>query len=169
VLRGGASPRAAPCLGGAVYLTNVVKHFKWRRPSGGGKRRLHDKPTWQQVGACLPWLESELEVVRPDLVVCLGATAAQALLGRSFRVTRDRGRVLESPLAARVLATVHPSSILRARDEAERAAQLDDFVRDLRAAARALAESRAGRDKGGPRPAQRRRTSQASMKSSASG
>lgn len=125
---------------GAVYLTNVVKHFKWRRPSGGGTRRIHDKPTWRQIGACLPWLESELEVVRPELVVCLGATAAQALLGRDFRVTSDRGRVLESALAPRVLATVHPSSILRAPDAPARATQLDHFVHDLRVAARALAD-----------------------------
>jgi uracil-DNA glycosylase family protein len=121
----------------SIYVTNAVKHFKWR-PSGSGKRRIHDKPSWTQIGACLPWLESELAVVRPELVVCLGATAAQALLGRDFRVTKNRGRVLESPLAPRVVATVHPSSILRAQGEAARAEQLADFIADLRAAASAL-------------------------------
>src|SRR5687768_1246724 len=90
-----------------AYVTNAVKHFKW---VGRGKRRIHQKPNAAEVAACHPWLEAELEVVRPDVLVCLGATAAQALLGRGFRVTRQRGRPLESPLAPVAVATVHPSS-----------------------------------------------------------
>ena len=93
-----------------VYVTNVVKHFKWR---ARGKRRIHQKPSWSEIAACRPWLEAELAVVEPRVLVCLGATAAQALLGRQFRVTRERGRPVESDLAEHVLATVHPSSILR--------------------------------------------------------
>ena len=96
-----------------VYMTNVVKHFKWRPR---GKRRIHQKPNAEEIRACRPWLDAELEVVRPRVLVCLGAVAAQALLGSQFRVTRERGRFVESPLAERVIATVHPSSILRAPD-----------------------------------------------------
>ncbi len=117
-----------------VYLTNAVKHFKWR---AGGKRRIHAKPNWSEVAACRPWLDGELEVVRPDVLVCLGATAAQALLGRSFRVTKQRGEPVESDLAPHVLATIHPSAILRAdaeRRKSERAA----FVKDLEVAASLL-------------------------------
>src|SRR5436305_10617002 len=88
-----------------VYVTNVVKHFKW---TGRGKRRIHAKPNWSEIAACRPWLESELAVVKPTVLVCLGATAAQALLGRQFRVTRQRGELVDSPLAPNVLATVHP-------------------------------------------------------------
>jgi uracil-DNA glycosylase len=115
----------------AVYVTNVVKHFKW---VARGKRRIHQKPNAAEVAACRPWLEAELEVVKPRVLVCLGATAAQALLGREFRVTRERGRPVESNLAENVLATVHPSSILRA-DPADREREYDAFVNDLRVVA----------------------------------
>jgi uracil-DNA glycosylase len=118
-----------------VYVTNVVKHFKWQ---ARGKRRIHQKPTWSEMTACRPWLDSELAVVQPSVLVCLGATAAQALLGRDFRVSRQRGELVESPLAPRVLATVHPSSILRAPDEDARREQLREFVDDLKKVARLL-------------------------------
>ena len=112
-----------------AYVTNVVKHFKWQPR---GKRRIHQKPNWAEMAACRPWLEAELEVVEPDVVVCLGATAAQALIGRDFRVSRQRGELVDSPLARYVLATVHPSSILRQRDDASREAEYAAFVEDLR-------------------------------------
>ena len=115
----------------AVYVTNVVKHFKW---VARGKRRIHQKPNAAEVAACRPWLEAELAVVKPRVLVCLGATAAQALLGREFRVTRKRGRPIESNLAENVLATVHPSSILRA-DPADREREYDAFVNDLKVVA----------------------------------
>src|ERR671938_1604983 len=108
-----------------VYVTNVVKHFKW---VGRGKRRIHQKPNWAEVAACRPWLEAELEVVQPKVLVCLGATAAQALLGRQFRVTRERGTWVESELAERVTATIHPSSILRQQTNEDRTRELDAFV-----------------------------------------
>jgi uracil-DNA glycosylase family protein len=108
-----------------AYVTNVVKHFKWK---GQGKRRIHQKPNWSEIAACFPWLEAELAVVKPRVLVCLGATAAQALLGRKFRVTQQRGERVESALAPVVIATVHPSSILRADD---REAEFRAFVRDL--------------------------------------
>jgi uracil-DNA glycosylase family protein len=111
----------------AVYVTNVVKHFKW---VARGKRRIHQKPNAAEIAACRPWLEAELEIVKPRVLVCLGATAAQALLGREFRVTRERGRLIKSDLAENVLATVHPSSILRA-DPADREREYDAFVNDL--------------------------------------
>jgi uracil-DNA glycosylase family protein len=110
-----------------VYVTNVVKHFKWQ---ARGKRRIHQKPNWSEIAACRPWLEAELAVVRPRVLVCLGATAAQALLGRQFRVTRERGRPVESDLAEHVLATIHPSSILR--DPETREQEYAAFVDDLR-------------------------------------
>jgi DNA polymerase len=119
-----------------VFVTNAVKHFRWR---ASGKRRLHEKPSAPQVAACRIWLELELKITKPDIVVALGATAAQALLGRAFRVTKQRGKVLSSPLAPRVVATVHPSSILRAPDDATRHAEMRAFIRDLRAAAKLLA------------------------------
>ena len=119
----------------AVYLTNVVKHFKWEPR---GKRRIHQKPNAVEIAACRPWLEAEIAVVRPRVLVCLGATAAQALLGPAFRVSRDRGRFVESDLAPRVLATVHPSSLLRAPDEATRRAETARFVADLKKAAGAI-------------------------------
>jgi uracil-DNA glycosylase len=109
-----------------VYVTNVVKHFKW---TGRGKRRIHQKPNWSEIAACRPWLEAELDAVRPRVLVCLGATAAQALLGREFRVSRQRGVPVDSDLAEHVVATVHPSSILRA-DERER--EFAEFVEDLK-------------------------------------
>jgi uracil-DNA glycosylase len=120
---------------GQTYVTNVVKHFKWEPR---GKRRIHAKPNAQEVSACRPWLEAELALVKPKVLVCLGATAAQALLGRSFRVSRQRGQLVSSPLAPRVLATVHPSSILRAPDDQTRHAERARFVEDLRQAAIAL-------------------------------
>ena len=113
----------------AVYVTNVVKHFKWEPR---GKRRIHQKPNWSEMAACRPWLDAELDVVEPEVLVCLGATAAQALIGRDFRVSRQRGELVESPLARYVLATVHPSSILRQRDDASREAEYAAFVEDLR-------------------------------------
>ena len=110
-----------------VYVTNVVKHFKWQ---ARGKRRIHQKPNWSEIAACRPWLEAELEVTEPRVLVCLGATAAQALLGRDFRVSRQRGELVESDLAENVIATVHPSSILRADDET-RELEYRELVRDL--------------------------------------
>jgi uracil-DNA glycosylase len=115
-----------------VYLTNAVKHFRWTRR---GKRRLHEKPNAGQVRACRPWLESEIEVVRPRLIVLLGATAAQSVMGPTFRVSRQRGEVLPSPFGIPVLATVHPSSILRATDDESRDAAMSSFIADLRVAA----------------------------------
>lgn len=112
-----------------VYVTNAVKHFKWE-PAERGKRRIHKKPNSTEIQACRPWLDSELGLVKPHVLVCLGATAAQALLGKDFSVTRQHGQTVSSPLAPVVLATVHPSSILRARDE-DREAQMQQFVADL--------------------------------------
>jgi DNA polymerase len=111
-----------------VFITNAVKHFRYKMR---GKRRIHQKPDRWQVQACMPWLEAELAVVRPRALVCLGATAGQALIGPSVRVGRDRGRPLESELAELVTITVHPSSILRAADDREREAAFDEFVSDL--------------------------------------
>jgi DNA polymerase len=111
-----------------VYVTNVVKHFKWEP---AGKRRIHAKPTRMEIAACLPWLHAELDVVEPEAVVCLGATAAQALLGAGFRVTKQRGQWVSAPRMPRVLATVHPSSILRAPDDETRERELQAFVADL--------------------------------------
>jgi DNA polymerase len=115
-----------------VYVTNTVKHFKWQQR---GKRRLHQKPNWTEMTACRPWLDAELELVHPRVLVCLGATAAQALLGRQFRVTKQRGVPVDSPLAEVVLATIHPSAILRAQD---RDAEYAGFVDDLRKVAEFL-------------------------------
>jgi uracil-DNA glycosylase family protein len=115
-----------------AYVTNVVKHFKWQPR---GKRRIHQKPNAAEIAACRPWLDAELELLDPKVLVCLGATAAQALLGRQFRVSKDRGVPVESPLAPVVMATVHPSSILRA-DDRER--ELAMFVEDLRRVAEVL-------------------------------
>ena len=149
-----------------VYVTNVVKHFKWRprgkrrihqKPNAEeiracrpwlegelavvrprGKRRIHQKPNLEEIRACRPWLDTELEIIKPRVLVCLGSVAAQALLGRQFRVTRERGRFVESPLAERVTATVHPSSILRAGDDEARQLAMAEFVDDLRVVAREL-------------------------------
>ena len=118
-----------------AYVTNVVKHFKWQ---ARGKRRIHQKPSWGEIAACRPWLDAELAVVQPRVLVCLGATAAQALLGRDFRVTRRRGELVETELAPVATATVHPSSILRAPDEESRRAEYAAFVDDLRLVARLL-------------------------------
>ena len=122
----------------AVFVTNVVKHFKWR-PAPGSKRRLHERPNRTEVGACLPWVESELALVRPEVLVLLGATAAQALLGDDVRVTRDHGVPIDSDLAPLVLVTIHPSAVLRARGQEARAAALAGLIDDLRVAARAAA------------------------------
>jgi uracil-DNA glycosylase family protein len=121
-----------------VYLTNVVKHFKWEPR---GKRRIHAKPNSGQVVACRPWLETEIALIKPHLLVCLGAVAAQALLGRNFKVSAERGRFVDSTLAPRVTATVHPSSILRARDEESRREAMEQFVADLRIVAAEIARS----------------------------
>jgi uracil-DNA glycosylase family protein len=118
-----------------TYLTNAVKHFKWQ---ARGKRRIHQKPSWSESSACRPWLEAEIAVVEPRVVVCLGATAAQSLLGRDFRVTRHRGELIDSPLAEHVTATVHPSSILRQQDEESRRGELAAFVDDLRVVAKLI-------------------------------
>jgi DNA polymerase len=118
-----------------VYVTNVVKHFKWEPR---GKRRIHAKPNGAEIAACRPWLETEIALVQPRVLVCLGATAAQALLGKSFRVTESHGRFVESPLAPLVTATVHPSSILRARDDEARHAEMRRFVADLKKVAAEL-------------------------------
>jgi uracil-DNA glycosylase len=112
-----------------VYLTNIVKHFKWEPR---GKRRIHKKPNALQISACRPWLDAEMEAIRPEVIVLLGATAAQGLLGRSFRVTRHRGEWIPSPLHTSVMATVHPSSILRAPDDDARHAAMAAFVSDLK-------------------------------------
>ena len=117
-----------------TYVTNVVKHFKWEPR---GKRRLHKTPNAAEQAACRVWLDAELEAIRPEVIVCLGATAAKSLLGRGFKVTEQRGRFVESPLAPHVLATVHPSSILRG-EPAEREAALAAMVDDLRVVAGAL-------------------------------
>ncbi len=117
-----------------VYVTNAVKHFKWEPR---GKRRIHQKPKSREIAACRPWLEAEQRIVRPKLVVAMDATAAQAIFGPGFRVTRERGKVLSSKLASRVLATVHPSSLLRQPDEESREREYKHFVADLRAAVKA--------------------------------
>jgi uracil-DNA glycosylase len=109
-----------------AYVTNAVKHFKWR---SRGTRRIHDKPSWSEQTACRPWLEAEIAVVKPRALVLLGATAAQSLLGRSFRVTKERGRLLDSDLAELVTATIHPSAVLRSDD---REAMFAGLVEDLR-------------------------------------
>jgi len=120
-----------------VYVTNAVKHFKWEPR---GKRRIHQKPNSREIAACRPWLEAELRLVKPKLLVCLGATAAQAVFGPSFRVTRERGKVLSSKLAPRILATVHPSSLLRQPDDESREREYKRFVADLRAAVKAAGD-----------------------------
>lgn len=117
-----------------AYVTNVVKHFKWEPR---GKRRIHAKPNAAEVTACLPWLEAELRLVQPELIICLGATAAQALLGKKFRVTQQRGELIKSPFG-RAMATVHPSSILRAPDDEARRAEMKLFISDLKTAAQWL-------------------------------
>jgi DNA polymerase len=120
---------------GDVYLTNVVKHFNYE---ARGKRRIHRKPNLSHIRACRPWLDAEIKLVDPEVLVLLGATAAQSVLGTDFRVTEHRGELADSSLAPLVMATVHPSSILRARDSATRHAELEAFVRDLRVVAGAM-------------------------------
>jgi DNA polymerase len=118
-----------------VYVTNAVKHFKWR---ASGKRRLHEKPNRSEVAACRLWLDAEIAILKPQVIVCLGAVAAQALISPSFKVTKQRGKLIPSPLAPHVMATVHPSSILRAPDAAAREREMGLFVADLRAVARVI-------------------------------
>jgi len=115
-----------------AYVTNVVKHFKWAPRASGGSRRIHAKPNAVEIAACRPWLQAEMDLVHPRVLVCLGATAAQALLGRQFRVTLNRGHWVDSALAPYVLATIHPSAILRAPDAAARHTEMTLFVADLR-------------------------------------
>jgi uracil-DNA glycosylase family protein len=122
-----------------TYVTNVVKHFKWE---ARGKRRLHKKPGAREIGACLPWLQKELELIHPEVVVLLGATAAQALLGRQFRVSVDRGRPISADFAGHALATVHPASLLRLPPQADRDRELRRFIHDLQVAASLLNASR---------------------------
>jgi DNA polymerase len=125
----GEQPGDSEDRAGRPFVTNVVKHFKW---TARGKRRLHEKPNAREIAACRPWLEAELAVVKPEVLVCLGATAAQALLGKSFKVTQMRGEILRHELANAVMATVHPSSILRAPDDESRRREMELFIRDLR-------------------------------------
>jgi uracil-DNA glycosylase family protein len=123
-----------------VYITNVVKHFKW---TPKGKKRIHKKPAADEIAACRPWLSAEVQLVKPKVVVCLGATAAQALIGRTFRVTQSRGQFLPSELAPVITATVHPSSILRAPDDESRDMEMKLFIEDMRKVARKLKEQSA--------------------------
>jgi DNA polymerase len=125
-----------------AYVTNAVKHFKWLPAEGRGKRRIHQKPNASEIRACHPWLLAELEAVRPDVIVCMGATAAQALLGSAFRVTKQRGVPIPFTGGARIVATVHPSSILRAPDSETRHLEMQRFIADL-SAARALLSAHA--------------------------
>jgi uracil-DNA glycosylase len=118
-----------------TYVTNAVKHFKWVLR---GKRRIHDKPVALEINACRPWLKAELDTIKPKVLVLLGATASQSLLGREFRVTQQRGKFISSPLAPYVLATIHPSAILRSIDDETRKSEMKRFVQDLKTAARAL-------------------------------
>src|SRR4051812_20952400 len=118
-----------------VYVTNVVKHFKWEPQ---GKRRIHKKPNAREIAACRPWLDAEIDLLKPEVLVCLGATAAQALIGKDFKVTQHRGELIESSLAKHVVATVHPSSILRAPDEESRHEQYAQFVSDLKKIAKVI-------------------------------
>ena len=118
-----------------VYVTNAVKHFKWRP---AGKRRLHEKPNRSEIAACRLWLDAEIGLLKPQVVVCLGATAAQALIAPTFKVTQQRGKLIPSSLAPHVMATVHPSSILRAPDDAARDQEMKLFIADLKAVAKVI-------------------------------
>ena len=121
-----------------VYITNAVKHFKWTKDKAGGKRRIHDKPNQSEVEACHPWLDQELWLIQPDTLVCLGATAAQAIFRRRMTISASRGQRLTSPMGIPTFVTVHPSAILRIRERASRDAELDRLVDDLRRAARSV-------------------------------
>ncbi len=126
-----------------VYVTNAVKHFKWQEgPPQRGKRRLHSKPNWTEIVACRPWLVEELKLIRPEVVVCLGATAAQSLMGRAFRLTQHRGEFLQSEFAGRLMATVHPSSLLRIPDREARHAAREQFAADFKMVAKRLKQRR---------------------------
>lgn len=118
-----------------VYVTNVVKHFKWEPK---GKRRIHKKPNAREIAACRPWLDAEIDLLKPEVLICLGATAAQALLGKDFRVSTQRGEFVPSELAEHVMATVHPSSILRAPDDETRREEMEKFINDLKKAAKVI-------------------------------
>jgi DNA polymerase len=122
-----------------TYVTNVVKHFKWEPR---GKRRIHKKPNSSEIAACRPWLEAEISLIKPTIIVCLGATASQSLLGSKFRVSKQRGQFIASTLAPYILATVHPSSILRAPDDETRRLQKRQFIDDLKKVARVLAKNK---------------------------
>jgi len=122
-----------------TYVTNVVKHFKWEPR---GKRRIHKKPNAGEIAACRPWLEAEIALVKPQIIVCLGATAAQALLGLKFLVSKQRGHFIESTLAPYIMATVHPSSILRAPDDESRHAEKRRFIDDLKKVARVISKNK---------------------------
>jgi DNA polymerase len=130
----------------SIYITNTVKHFKWE---ARGKKRIHQKPNANEIRACRPWLEAELAAIRPLAVVCLGATAARALLGKEFKVTRQRGVPFATAFVPIAMGTVHPSSILRAPDEGARRAEMEAFVEDLRRLRAALERARSGAS---PRP-----------------
>jgi DNA polymerase len=118
-----------------VYVTNVVKHFKWEPR---GKRRIHKKPNAMEIAACRPWLDAEIQVTKPEVIVCLGATAAQALLGKNFKVSQMRGQLVPSDLAPYVTATVHPSSVLRAPNDESRRAEIERFVADMKKVAEVI-------------------------------
>jgi uracil-DNA glycosylase family protein len=124
-----------------VYVTNAVKHFKWEER---GKRRIHKKPNIGEINACRPWLEAEIEEIEPDIIVCLGATAAQSLMGRDFRVTADRGKFFDTAWTANLMATVHPSSLLRITEEEEREREYGRFVEDLKGVGARLRQIDAG-------------------------
>jgi DNA polymerase len=126
-----------------TYVTNAVKHFKWKAAEGRGKRRIHDKPNRAEIRACHPWLLAELAAVAPEVIVCLGATAAQALLGAAFRVTKQRGVPLPHASGARIVATIHPSAILRAPDAETRRSEMRRFIADLAVARSLVAQSNA--------------------------
>ncbi len=119
-----------------VYVTNVVKHFKWEPR---GKRRIHEKPNAMEIRACKPWLDSEIQLIQPKVVVCLGATAAQALMGKEFKVTQERGKIMKAPFADNFMATMHPSSIVRAPDKESYELMLGRFIDDLKGVAHLIA------------------------------
>jgi DNA polymerase len=123
---------------GEVYLTNAVKHFKWEPR---GKRRLHGKPSSREMAACQPWLEAEIEAVHPHALLCLGATAVRVVLGPKFRLTRQRGELVDSRFAVKAVATYHPSAVLRAPDRADRQRMRAELIEDLRLAAAAAYET----------------------------